>query len=98
MLMRSVYLSTASTLVIFAGYCTLMPGGGGLACVSIPHLTSSAVTSLPSWNFTPRRGLNQYVWPSALPHPAPPARPTPHFPPPAATSANRKPPPPLLLT
>jgi len=50
-------------------YCTLMPGGGGLACVSMPHLTSSAVISAPSWNFTPWRSLKTYVWSSGADHP-----------------------------
>src|SRR5947208_3059657 len=30
-----------------------MPGAGGVFCNSMEYFTSSAVTSLPSWNLTP---------------------------------------------
>src|SRR6202165_6374192 len=61
MLILTVDLSTASTLVILAGYCVLMPGGGGFSWALMPHTTSSTVMSEPSWNFTPGRSLKTYV-------------------------------------
>src|SRR5439155_5174332 len=68
MLKRAVYLSITSTLPIF-GYCpTLTPGAGGLACSSMEYFTSSAVTSLPSWNFTPLRRCQIQVFSSGVSH------------------------------
>src|SRR5207237_1106795 len=68
MLNFTVYLSTTSVLTML-GYCAiLMPGGGGFACKSIEYFTSSAVTSLPSWNLTPLRRCQTHVFWSGFSH------------------------------
>src|SRR5438128_589757 len=68
MLNFTVYLSTTSVETML-GYCAiLIPGGGGFACRSIEYFTSSAVTSFPSWNFTPLRRCQTHVLASGVSH------------------------------
>ena len=59
-LSRTTYFETASALRIVAGTFAAtvrLPGGGGFFMFLTEYTTSSAVSSLPLWNFTPLRRL-----------------------------------------
>ena len=64
-----VYGSTISMPVIAFVYAENGPGlFGTVGTRLIENATSSAVSSLPSWNLTPRRSLNSHVFSSSAFH------------------------------
>ena len=63
-----VFLSITSTLSTWSKLPRQMAGPFGSSTISKVYLTSSALKSLPSWNFTPWRSLKIYVLSSGVVH------------------------------